>query len=115
MEGREWDAEKNEDDFGKGGRHDKKGGFAGDQTDYTDGREYMYRESRGGSRGGRGRGRGALPEGRREQAAPTQDEFPALPPAPKTSLPDTTSKDVEPGADTPAKSWADQVESAAPS
>ncbi|KAF7185274.1 hypothetical protein HII31_13549 [Pseudocercospora fuligena] len=27
MEGREWDAEKREDDFGKGGRFDKKGGY----------------------------------------------------------------------------------------
>ena len=115
MEGREWDAEKNEDDFGKGGRHDKSGSFAGDQSDYTDGREYMYRESRGGHRGGRGRGRGGMPGGGREQAAPKQDEFPALPPAPKTTQPHTTSKDAISGADTPTKSWADQVESAGPS
>lgn len=107
MEGREWDAEKNEDDFSKGGRHDKRGGFAGDKGDYTDGREYLYREPRGGGRGGRG---GERRGGRsQEQSAPRQEDFPALPPA---KTPTASQKATDGGA---GKSWADQVESSNPS
>ena len=112
MEGREWDAEKNEEDFGRGGKFDKKGGFAGDQEEYTDGREYIYREPRGGQRGGRGRGRGGGREGG-EQAVPKQEEFPSLPAATKESKTEQTAKDAIPGAGD--KSWADQVESSNPS
>ena len=100
MEGREWDAEKNEDDFGKGAKHDKSGGFAGDQGDYSDGREYLYREpkppGRGGARGGGG-------QGRLTQNAPAKDDFPALPAA-KTVASEPSSRTGE------VQSWADQVE-----
>ena len=106
MEGREWDAEKNEDDFSKGGRHDKKGNFAGDQPDYTDGREYLYHEPRG---GGRGRGRGDRGGRTQPQAAPKDVDFPALP---TVSTSTTTSQKVpEPASTPPTKSWGDQVES----
>ncbi|KAK4506917.1 hypothetical protein PRZ48_000650 [Zasmidium cellare] len=99
MEGREWDAEKREDDFSKGGRFDKKGGFAGDQQDYSDGREYLYREPK--QERGRGGGRG----GRASEAAPRQEDFPALPAASKSTEPS------EPISNQPSgKSWADQVE-----
>lgn len=105
MEGREWDAEKNEDDFQKGGRHDKKGNFAGDQEGYTDGREYIYREPRGGGRGSRGTGRGRRSQ---EQSAPKQEDFPALP------TPQSTGAASKRGQDAvnrdAVKSWADQVE-----
>lgn len=112
--GREWDAEKHEDDFGKGGRFDKHGGFAGDQQDYTDGREYLYQEPRGNSRGGRG-GRARQGDRRREEAPPKQEDFPALPPTTK----DTTGKSLKDS--TPPElanasahaSWADQMESPA--
>ena len=110
MEGREWDAEKNEEDFGRGGKFDKKGAFAGDSEEYTDGREYIYREPRGGQRGGRGRGRGG---GGGEQALPKQDEFPALPAAAKESKIEQAAKDGVASAS--VKSWADQVESSNPS
>lgn len=111
MEGREWDAEKNEDDFGRGGKFDKKGGFAGDQEEYTDGREYIYREPRGGQRGGRGRGRGrgGGRDAGGEQALPKQDEFPALPASAKESRIEQPSTDGATSAG--VKSWADQVES----
>ncbi|KAI7055399.1 hypothetical protein KC327_g17706, partial [Hortaea werneckii] len=82
QEGREWDSEKQGGDFGKGGRFDKRGGFAGDQKDYTDGREYLYREPRGGreggGRGGRG-GRDGRPAQQQPSAPPKQEDFPALP------------------------------------
>lgn len=109
MEGREWDAEKEEDDFRKGGKRDKKGGFAGDQADYTDGREYSYREPRGGQRGQRGRGRGG---GAREQmqTAPKQEDFPALPALSRPVPASTKDTSAESGA-AAVKSWADQVES----
>ena len=97
MEGREWDAEKNEDDFRKGGRQDQIGGFAGDKEDYTDGREYLYQEPRGGQRRPRGANRERPPH---PQTAPKQEEFPALPAA---------NKPAATGAS--GKSWADQVES----
>jgi hypothetical protein len=104
MEGREWDAEKREEDFDRGGSFDKKGGFAGDRPDYSDGREYLYQERRGvgeRGRGGRGGGRGGRPQ---EQVAPRVEDFPALP---------SKGKDGE-GKETGGKtSWADQVESSA--
>jgi len=105
MEGREWDAEKQEDDFRSGARHDKKGGFSGDKEDYSDGREYLYREPKA-SRGNGGAARG----GRAQEpaSAPKREDFPSLPPTTgsKTeaqSLSETTK---------PSGSWADQVEAA---
>ena len=103
MEGREWDMEKNEEDFTKGGRQDTKGGFAGDQEGYTDGREYIYREPRGGGRG-RGVGRGGRPS---EQSAPKHEDFPALSaPASKAEVPGKGPPSAATG-----KSWADQMDS----
>ena len=105
MEGREWDAEKNEADFQKGGHFDKKGAFAGDKEEYTDGREYLYREPRGGSRGSRGGGRAREARG---QAAPKQEDFPALP-ASNTAVNSGGAIDRD-----AVKSWADQVEASTP-
>lgn len=109
MEGREWDAEKQEDDFRSGARHDKKGNFSGDKEDYNDGREYLYREPRSDKgKGGGGGGRG----GRAQEAAsaPKADDFPSLPPT-TGSKADTTEAFSE--ATKPSgKSWADQVEAA---
>lgn len=101
MEGREWDAEKQEQDYaprggGRGGfsRGAHGGvvgsravetadvGFGRDREDYTDGREYLYREGRGRGRGeGRGRGgRGGRGGGdARQQRAPQHHDFPELP------------------------------------
>ncbi|KAK5702135.1 hypothetical protein LTR97_004955 [Elasticomyces elasticus] len=110
MEGREWDAEKNEEDFQKGGRSDKHGAFAGDQQDYNDGREYLLRDVRGG--GSRGGGRGGQTQ---PQRAPKQEEFPELPAKKQVdAAPGAESAVVnEASAPTDAKaSWADQVESA---
>lgn len=106
QEGREWDVEKKEEDFtGRGGRGFTRGahggvagtrtdggereGFGGDREDYTDGREYIYRENRGRGRGrggergrGQGRGRGGLTDGQaRPQAPPKANDFPDLPAA----------------------------------
>lgn len=111
MEGREWDAEKNEDDFSRGGRSDKKGSFAGDKEDYTDGREYLYREPKG-QRGGRGGGRGGRAH---EPVAPKREEFPALPAAPKPITKSQQSKDAAADGNGGVNSWADQVESSSPS
>lgn len=101
MEGREWDAEKNEDDFQRGGRHDKRGGFGGNKEDYTDGREYLYREPRGSGRGNRGAARERKVEA---QSAPRQEDFPALP-APNSAAIGQNAVNHD-----AVKSWADQVE-----
>ncbi|KAK5133875.1 hypothetical protein LTR08_007206 [Meristemomyces frigidus] len=103
MEGREWDAVKREDEFERGGKFDKSGGFAGDQQGYSDGGEYLYREPKQGKSAGGGGGGGKVGV----QGAPAREEFPALPPAPtgaaqRTAQPDRTSE---------LQSWADQVES----
>ncbi|USW48193.1 Putative RNA binding protein HABP4/SERBP1 [Septoria linicola] len=119
--GREWDAEKPEQDFDKGARHDKPGGFAGDRDDYNHGREYLYREPRTGQRGqgrGGGRGGGGIAKGA-AQSVPTQDEFPALPSDSKgnaTSSSSAKTDSILASADAGKeadKSWADQVESSA--
>jgi hypothetical protein len=110
MGGREWDSEKREEDFERGGVFDGRGReFKGDAADYTDGREYLLREPRGGGGGqrGRGRGRGGGGKGQaqgqeRVVAVPKQEDFPALPPVGRNS-------DVAVAAG--GKSWADQVES----
>ncbi|EME89504.1 uncharacterized protein MYCFIDRAFT_63047 [Pseudocercospora fijiensis CIRAD86] len=110
MEGREWDAEKREDDFGKGGRFDKKGGFAGDREDYDDGREYLYQEPRGGGRG-RGSGRGGRGGRLQEQHAPRPEEFPALPASKVEKL--DQSKTLPDTRGPSGGSWAEQMESSA--
>lgn len=115
MTGREWDAEKQEADFDKGARFDKPGGFAGDQQDYDDGREYLYREPKDPQRGHgsrRGNRAGQAPA----QVVPKQDEFPALSAETATTTPVASKEKITP-ADSDAtrantKSWADQVESA---
>ena len=117
LEGREWDAEKNEDDFSKGGKYDKRGGFAGDKEDYTDGREYLLREPKERRGGGAGAAaRGGKPA--QTQSAPKKEDFPSLP------TKSTDAGEAEPkkakdtsffdNAATKGKSWADQVESTTP-
>lgn len=103
MEGREWDAEKQEDDFRSGARHDKRGGFSGDKEDYSDGREYLYREPR--SDRGRGGARGGRAHGSAE--APKADDFPSLPP---TTGSRTATESLSEATKPSNKSWADQVE-----
>lgn len=153
--GREWDAEKPDDADAFGGPRQAGGrgrgahggiagqrnqdgsreGFSGDKEDYTDGREYMYREDRGRGRGrgrggrggapGRG-GRGPQQEKSSSQSVPKPNDFPDLSgsaSAPKfdTAPPPTmafpTKAKVEkldiddqltPG--TEKKSWADMME-----
>lgn len=126
MEGREWDAEKQEEDYnprargGFGGRGAHRGiagqrdvsgasGFGRDQEDYTDGREYLYNENRergrgrgnGPGRGGRG-GRGGH-EGR-QQSAPKHSDFPELPVATKPSpSADQAAADQAPALEFPKK------------
>ncbi|OQO03857.1 hypothetical protein B0A48_10498 [Cryoendolithus antarcticus] len=104
MEGREWHAEKEEQDFGKGGKFDGKG-FKGDESGYTDGREYLYKEPRGGGvqRGGARGGKEGVVK------VPKAEDFPALAPGKKAE--DTSLSDAK----AEGKSWADQVESATPS
>ena len=123
LEGREWDAEKNEDDFSKGGKYDKKGGFAGDKEDYTDGREYLLREPKE-RRGGGAGARGGKPA-QTQSAPPKKEDFPSLP-TKNTEVGEAESKkdEAEPkkskdtsffdNAATKGKSWADQVESTTP-
>lgn len=110
--GREWDMEKTEDDFSKGGKYDKKGGFGGDKEDYTDGREYLLREPKekrgGASAGTRG---GKQPQ----EAVPKKEDFPSLPATTTKGEEAGTKKDKDASffdnAATKGKSWADQVES----
>jgi hypothetical protein len=132
MTGREWDAEKDEDDFGKGGKFDKRGapqGEAGlsmrlqilsltrtsttaEKDTHTDGREYIYQEGRG----ERGRGRGGARGGRggrpAEPTVPKQEDFPALPgnTAAAEHASSAAAKPL-PIPDESGRSWADQVES----
>ena len=112
LEGREWDMEKNEDDFSKGGKYDKKGGFAGDKEDYTDGREYLLRdakEKRGG--GSRSDARGGKQV---QNAPPKKEDFPSLPTRDGETAPKKTDTSFFDNAATKGKSWADQVESTTP-
>ena len=116
LEGREWDMEKNEDDFSKGGKYDKKGGFSGDKEDYTDGREYLLRDAKE-KRGGGSRSDARGGKQAQHTAPPKKEDFPSLPPkkdgeaaAPKKET-DTSFFD---NAATKGKSWADQVESTTP-
>jgi len=105
MEGREWDAEKRDEDFQRGGTFDKRGGFAGDRDDYSDGREYLYRESRGGDRGSGGTTRGARHGRPQAASAPKPEDFPALPAA------DASTGETLGDHAADNSSWADQVES----
>lgn len=124
MEGREWDAEKQEADYdhkaaGQGTKEARRGahggvvgsrgdeaaaaGFGGQQEDYNDGREYMYRENRGRG-GGRGRGAGRGGRGGRgndagQQRAPQHEDFPDLPAAA------TSTAKSESGTQAPALSF----------
>jgi hypothetical protein len=113
LDGREWDMEKNEDDFSKGGKYDKKGGFAGDKEDYTDGREYLLREPKE-KRGG-GASVGARGGKQAQSAPPKKEDFPSLP---TKSNEEESKKDKDASffdnAATKGKSWADQVESTTP-
>ncbi|KAI5200361.1 hypothetical protein E4T39_05825 [Aureobasidium subglaciale] len=152
--GREWDAEKPDDADAFGGPRQPGGrgrgahsgvtgqrntessreGFGGDKEDYTDGREYMYREDRGrgrgrgrGGRGGSGRGgRAPQQEKQSSQSGPRPEDFPDLSssgPAPKfDTAPPTTmvfptkakvekidlDEQITPGME--KKSWADMME-----
>ncbi|KAM0723723.1 hypothetical protein Q7P37_000713 [Cladosporium fusiforme] len=110
LEGREWDMEKNEDDFSKGGKYDKKGGFSGDKADYSDGREYLLREPKE-KRGG-GAGHGARGGKQTPNVVPKQEDFPSLPTKDDTADA-KQKKDLTTFPDSAAggKSWADQVES----
>ncbi|CAD0047054.1 unnamed protein product [Aureobasidium pullulans] len=153
-ERREWDAEKPDDADAFGGPRQAGGrgrgahggiagqrnpegsreGFGGDREDYTDGREYMYREDRGrgrgrgrGGRGGSGRGgRGPQQEKQPSQSVPKPTDFPDLSgsasaprfdsAAPPTMEFPTKAKverldiddQITPG--TEKKSWADMME-----
>jgi hypothetical protein len=113
LDGREWDMEKNEDDFSKGGKYDKKGGFAGDKEDYTDGREYLLREPKE-KRGG-GAGAGARGGKQTQNAPPKKEDFPSLP-TKNSEEESKKEKDASffDNAATKGKSWADQVESTTP-
>ncbi|KAF1349965.1 hypothetical protein BDV97DRAFT_352868 [Delphinella strobiligena] len=115
MEGREWDAEKQEEDYnprtrgGIAGQRDVGGAsaFGRDQEDYTDGREYLYDENRGRGRGrGNGPGRGGRGgrgghEGR-QQSAPKHSDFPELPAATKSSA-DQAAADQPPALEFPKR------------
>lgn len=103
MEGREWDAEKQEDDFRSGAKYDKRGGFSGDKDDYSDGREYLFREPRS----DRGRGGGRAGRVSNPVSAPKADDFPLLPSTTGSkAAAETLSETTKPST----KSWADQVE-----
>ncbi|KAI5260824.1 hypothetical protein E4T47_09552 [Aureobasidium subglaciale] len=152
--GREWDAEKPDDADAFGGPRQPAGrgrgahggvtgqrnpessreGFGGDKEDYTDGREYMYREDRGRGRGRRRGGRGGSGRGGRapqqekpsSQSGPRPEDFPDLSssaPAPKfdTAPPPIMAfptkakmekidldEQITPGME--KKSWADMME-----
>lgn len=113
MEGREWDSEKREEDFERGGHFDKRGGFAGDSKDYSDGREYLYKEPKSSDRG-RGGGRDGRGGRTAEQNAPRHEDFPSLPAAMKATDAQTPlSMEPPETAASGHPSWADQVESSA--
>ncbi|KAH0166305.1 hypothetical protein KCU67_g4366, partial [Aureobasidium melanogenum] len=115
--GREWDAEKPEDADAFGGPRQPGGrgrgayggvagqrnpdgsreGFSGDREDYTDGREYMYREDRG---RGRGRGRGGRGGGAGRGGRGPQQEKPTSQSVPKpTDFPDLSGSASAPKFD----------------
>jgi hypothetical protein len=97
MGGREWDAEKNEEDFKDEGRRARRGAHGGvtgarnealanANGDVADGDREGGQRGRGGrGRGGRGRGRGdqnnaaASPRPSKTQSIPKTEDFPDLP------------------------------------
>ena len=97
MGGREWDAEKNEEDFRDEGRRARRGAHggvtgtrgdvqsSGDGENVPNGHEGGHRGRGGRGRGGRGRGRGdhghtVTPQHREKtQSVPTSADFPDLP------------------------------------
>ncbi|KAF1982115.1 hypothetical protein K402DRAFT_457546 [Aulographum hederae CBS 113979] len=114
--GREWDAEKNEEDYsgGRTARRGAHGGIAGPAPARTereqpaeqfDDRDYIHDDRRGGhrgrgagGRGGRGRGRGGVQEQdrRKEQAPPKASDFPELPAASAGTKKSEDSSEVKP-------------------
>lgn len=136
MGGREWDLEKNEEDFriqsGRGGSRQRGGqmrtmnGTTADRSDpgLDDLSQYQWKEGRGRGRGDRGRGRGGPRGGRgearggaRQPNVQAEADFPALPEATPTKVerqrpaPDSATKIPEalsPGVE--KSSWADQVD-----
>jgi hypothetical protein len=133
MGGREWDLEKNAEDFRiqsgregprqRGGQMRTMNGATADRSDpgLDDLSQYQWQEGRGRGRGDRGRGRGGA-RGRRGDArggarkpnVQTETEFPALPeatPAKEQALPSIAvkkaSEALSPGVE--KSSWADQV------
>ena len=133
MGGREWDENKNEEDFriqsGKGGSRQRGGqmrtmnGATADRSDpgIDDLTQYQWQESRGRGRGDRGRGRGTSRGGRgearggaRQPNVKAEAEFPALPAAVKDDKqfprPEAARKSSEVPSPVGEKtSWADQV------
>lgn len=136
MGGREWDLEKNEEDFkiqnNRGGSRQRGGqmrtmnGATADRSDpgLDDLSQYQWHEGRGRGRGERGRGRGGPRGGRgdarggsRQPNIKAETDFPALPGAAPvkvvkpSSLSDAAKKTPEvlsPAAE--KSSWADQVD-----
>lgn len=135
MGGREWDENKNEEDFrmqgGRGGSRRRGGqmrtmnGTTADRSDPSldDLSQYQWHEGRGRGRGDRGRGRGTPRGGRgearggaKQTSAKAEGDFPALPMAtkmqPEKQLPRpnagrTSSEVFSPVGE--KTSWADQV------
>lgn len=116
MGGREWDAEKNEEDFKDEGRRARRGAHGGvtgsrhetlpsavgDEVD--DGRDGGQRGRGGRGRGGRGRGRGEhnnvapSPRPAKTQSVPKTEDFPDLPASAtpvKTDAAPSKLKDLE--------------------
>lgn len=134
MGGREWDLEKNEDDFkisrggdrrGRGGTMRAMNGASVDRSDPTldDLSQYQWHEGRGRGRGDRGRGRGAGKGGRgggaRQPNVKAEADFPSLPAtkaakdekqekaASRPSAARSASDVLKPSGEN--TSWADQV------
>jgi hypothetical protein len=133
MGGREWDVEKNEEDFkisrggerrGRGGTMRAMNGTSVNRSDPSldDLSQYQWHEGRGRGRGDRGRGRGArvgrgdARGGARQPNVKAEADFPSLP-APKPAKDDkqsprpiaarSTSNVLSPSGE--KTSWADQV------
>lgn len=136
MGGREWDLEKNEEDFriqsGRGGARQRGGqmrtmnGATADRSDpgLDDLSQYQWQEGIGRGRGDRGRGRGVPRGGRgdarggaRQPNVKAETEFPALPEATPAKAekqprqPDVVKQVSEvPSPALEKSSWADQVD-----
>ena len=136
MGGREWDLQKNEEDFrtpsGRGGPRQRGGqmrtmnGTTAERSDpaLDDLSQYQWHEGRGRGRGGRGRGRGGPRGGRgdarggsKQPNVKADTDFPALPGAKSTEiekqpgLQEVRKKVLDaPSPPTGKSSWADQVD-----